>query len=130
MRPLLAAALLFAWSAPAAAQTDPGRWRVSISGGAQSKPRAVSDRFDVSENLETAATDVRYKGNPDALVDLAGGYRFWRNIGAAVAVTRFTHDGSARIDASRPHPFFFSRPRTFSGDLQQVTRAETAAHVQ
>jgi len=130
MRSLIPVVLLLASSTTVAAQTDPARWRVSVSGGAQSESRAVTDRFEFQENIETASNSVRYRGNPDVLVDLGAGFRFWRNIGAGVAVSRFTHDGSATIDATRPHPFFFGRPRTFSADIRGVTRTETAAHVQ
>jgi hypothetical protein len=115
-------------SAAAAAQSLP-RVSVSVNGGAQSGSRAFPDHFEFQQNIETATADVRYSGKPDALVDASVGVRMWKNLGAAVAVSRFTHTGTGTVEASIPHPFLFGRLRSISGSIS-ATRAETSVHAQ
>jgi hypothetical protein len=97
----LAAAYLFA--APplvmAQAAAKPTRFTIAVSGGVQQAADEVSDHFSFPKNVETETVDVTYPMKPWALIDLAAGYRVWKNVGVGVAVSVTSGKGDAR---SRP----------------------------
>ena len=64
------------------------------------------------------------------MFDGGAGMRFWRNVGAAIHVSHSAGSGTSRTDSLIPHPFFDVRDRQVSGDAMDITRTETAAHVQ
>ena len=113
MKPfLLSAAVVLLCASSSAAQSAAGRWTISIDGGGQSAPTATSDRFEFQQNLESATVDVRYAGKADALFNGGLAIRVWHSLALGVSVSRFTHDGTAHVQAQIPHPFFFNRPRS------------------
>src|SRR5437868_9055601 len=117
MKPfLLSAAVVLLCASSSAAQSAAGRWTISIDGGGQSAPTATSDRFEFQQNLESATVDVRYAGKADALFNGGLAIRVWHSLALGVSVSRFTHDGTAHVQAQIPHPFFFNRPRSIEGD--------------
>jgi hypothetical protein len=125
---LLSSALLLAVCHPAAGQT-PARWFVGVNGGAQSAPQSMSDHFEFQQNVETATADVQYPGKTGAIFDVGVGVRLWRELGAGIAVSSSSNEGAANVAAKIPHPFFFNRPRSISGDVNGVTRSETGVHI-
>jgi hypothetical protein len=96
----------------------------------QSAPQAFSAHFEYEQNAETATVDGRYTSKADALIDGSLGVLLWKYLGAGIALTHYTHEGTVDIEASIPHPFFFTRPRAISGTEDGVTRSESAAHFQ
>ena len=54
----------------------------------------------------------------------------WRNVGVGVGVTRFSHSTPISLTASVPHPFFFNRARSVTGDVGGLKREELAVHIQ
>jgi hypothetical protein len=115
-----------AWAQPPA----PGRGYVSLNAAAQPASADLSDRFEFEANVETATADVRYPAKAGLVFDGGAGLRFWKRLGAGVAVSHSSASGTAAIDASIPHPFVFGQPRQVSGEQGAIRRAETAAHVQ
>jgi hypothetical protein len=128
-RALCAAAVLFFSAAGSAAAQSP-RVVFGLSGGVQSAAKAVPDRFEFESNVETATVDVKYPAASAVMIDGSVGVRLWKQIGAGVAVSNATRDGSAEIDARIPHPLLFAQPRTVTGSQSGITRQETAVHVQ
>lgn len=127
---IFCAVLTLSLAAPCAAQPRPPRGYVTFNAGSQPTSRPFSDHFTFDQNVETATVDVHYPVKKSVLFDGGGGLRLWRRFGAGVSVSRTTHDNTASIEASSPHPFFFNQPRTVTGDVNAVTRTETATHVQ
>lgn len=129
-RPLLGAlALTLATALPVAAQSQE-RGYISLSGGVQGATGTFSDRFTYTVNAEEATTEVRYPSKTGILFDGGAGIRFWKSIGAAVHLSRSSVSGTAQTESQIPHPFFDDRDREVSGDAGDITRTETAAHVQ
>jgi hypothetical protein len=118
-----------ACAVPAAAQNT-AKVVVSLSGGTQVAAGGLTDRFTFERNVETASVDVKYPVKPAVLVDGGVGVRLWKRLGAGVAVTYATRDGTAHVDARIPHPFVFERPRTVTGVQHTIAHAETAVHLQ
>lgn len=123
-------ALSLGLAAPAAAQAAEPRVVVSVNAGIQSAGSTLGDHFEFERNVETATVDVRYSKKPAVLFDGGVGFRVWKRIGIGVAGSRAVTNAAAHVDASIPHPLQFNQPRAISGDQPDVTRAETAAHVQ
>ena len=54
----------------------------------------------------------------------------WRYLGVGIGVTRYSKSTPVAFSASVPHPFFFNRARSVSGDISDLDREELAVHVQ
>jgi hypothetical protein len=117
-------------AAPAAAQSWSERVHISINGAFQTASNDFRDRFEFEKDLETGSSDVDYRVPSGFLFDGGGGVRLWKNLGAGVAVSYFTHKDAADTTTRSPHPFFFNQPREASGEAPGLTRTETAVHVQ
>jgi hypothetical protein len=127
----MAAAWLFAL--PATAQTGSAgtsRLTIGASGGIQQAAEDISDHFSFPKNVETETVDVKYPMKTLGLIDLAAGYRVWKNVGVGVAVSVTSGKGDAEVTASVPHPFFFNQPRTVTGTESGITHSETGVHLQ
>jgi hypothetical protein len=128
----IAAAWLLAAPSVALAQSasKPTRFTIGVSGGVQQAAEDVSDHFTFAKNIETETVDVKYPMKPWTLIDLAAGYRMWKNLGVGVAVSVTSGKGTAEVTASVPHPFFFNQPRTVTGTENDITHSETGVHLQ
>jgi hypothetical protein len=104
---------------------------ISVNGGYQIN--AASDfrgSATVTENAETRQTNAFYTLKNGLSFDVAGGALVWRQLGVSVGLTRFSQTTPATVNVSSPHPFFFSTPRTTSGEVTGLTREELAVHIQ
>jgi hypothetical protein len=117
-------------AAPAAAQTWSERVHISVNGAFQTAANDFSDRFEFEKDLETGSTATEYKVSTGFLFDAGGGVRLWKNLGAGVAASFFTRKDTATTVTRSPHPFFFNQLREVTGDAPNLTRTETAVHVQ
>jgi outer membrane protein with beta-barrel domain len=128
----IATASLLAIPSLALAQpaAKPTRFTIGVSGGVQQAAEDVSDHFSVPRNVETEVVDVTYSMKPWGLIDLAAGYRLWKNLGAGVAVSVTSGTGKADVTATVPHPFFFNQPRTVTGTENDIAHSETGVHLQ
>jgi hypothetical protein len=126
----LCAAAALATAAPAAAQPEIGRLTVSVNAGVQTSATGFSDHFEFERDIETATVDVRYPIKPEVLFDGGVILRLWKNLGAGVAVSRVTGDGSAEVDAQIPHRLQFQQPRAVEGEEDGIVHAETGIHLQ
>lgn len=130
LRVLGTTALLVCLAPSADAQSLPNRVWVSVNVGMQIPGEDISDRFEFERFVETATVDVDYDAEPAVFFDGGVGVLLWKRLGAAVALSRFSRDGTAQIDARIPHPFFDNRHREISGTADPVTRSETGIHMQ
>lgn len=127
----LTALTALALAAPAArAQTLVPRGLVSINGGLQSPSRTFGDTFTFDRYVEQATVRSDYEVKSAPLFDGGFSVRLWGPLGVGVAFARFSHTGTATVEGSIPHPFFFDRGRAISGEVSSVKRNETAVHAQ
>jgi hypothetical protein len=106
------------------------RGYVWVDGGYQAGTEDFSNGGTFTQYLEEASFDSDYDVRPGPQFNVGGGVRVWRALHAGVAITRFTRTTPTRITGAIPHPFFFSRPRSFEGDVTSLKREEIAVHVQ
>jgi len=114
----------------AQSHSKPARFTIGVSGGGQQTAEDVSDHFSFPKNVETETIDVTYPKQPWGLIDLAAGFRVWKNLGVGVAVTVASGKGKADVTASVPHPFLFNQPRIISGTEEDIAHSETGVHLQ
>jgi hypothetical protein len=114
------------------ARNAPAAPRVSISANAgyQASTTEFDDSFTFTIDQETGTTRVTYPIDAGFAFDVGGGVRLWRGLGAGIAVSRFTRDGTASTTSSIPHPLFLAQNRTVTGDPDGIRREETGIHVQ
>jgi len=109
---------------------DGGRAYVAVGGGY----RVATSTFDQTavrhENVEDGHISSTYRFDKAPTLDVAAGVLVWRQLAAGVGVTRFSTSTPGTLSASIPHPIFFDRPRSVSGDVRDVERDELAVHVQ
>jgi hypothetical protein len=114
----------------AQAGTLDGRGFIMVNGGYQVAGHDFEQVSTLRANAEDGSftTDYEVKSGPS--FDVAGGANVWRRLAVGVGVTRYSRSTPSTLNGSVPHPFFFSRPRTVSGDVGGLKREELAVHVQ
>ncbi len=116
---------------PAAAQSSPPpRAFVVVNGLYQISKTDFDATRTIRANAEDGRVDTTYALKSGPAFDVAGGGRIWRQLSVGVGVTRFSRSTAAEVTATIPHPFFFSRPRTVTGEADDFAREELAVHVQ
>ncbi|MEO5895067.1 MAG: hypothetical protein ABIS06_05150 [Vicinamibacterales bacterium] len=104
---------------------------LSLNTGAQAPPGSFNDSFTYTVNAEDATTEARYKLKTRVLFDGSAGVHVWRKVaGVALALSRTSGSGRADTDSRIPHPFFDDRDREVAGEAGDLTRTETAVHLQ
>lgn len=119
---------------PSAARPSPAqpidRVFVSVDGAFQSGSDDFGETVTFVENAEngTFSTDYDVKSGP--ALNVSVGANIWRYLGVGIGVTRYSKSTPIAFSASVPHPFFFNRARSVSGDITGLDREELAVHVQ
>ena len=116
---------------------------LTINGGFQPSTTDFSDRAVFTDSggvyndmlsgaaaQEQASFDGTYRVESGTLFDVSGGVHVWRNLALGVGVARYSLDAAASVSAQVPHPLFFNRSRTISGNSGALSRDETAVHLQ
>jgi hypothetical protein len=114
----------------AAAKRAPGRGFIAITAGLQAAPSDFTDEFTFTANAEAGTIEARYPSEPPFLLDASAGYRFWGRVGVALGVARTSSNGTVGVRASVPHPLLLDHDRLVEGEASDVSRTETAAHLQ
>ena len=127
---VVCAAVVLFTAASADAQVVNPRFFISVNGGIQPSRGDLSDHFEFEQHVETARVDVAYPIEQATIFDGGVAVRLWKQLGAGVAFSGYSRDGSATVTAEIPHPFFFNRPRTIEGEVNSLTRTESAIHIQ
>lgn len=125
----IAAALAGTLLLPPAAGAQTGGW-VSFNGATQATATTFTDNVGFIEFHEDADFDADYAVGTGVVFDGGAGVRLANGIGFGVAVSRFERLDPVSLDARIPHPFFFNRPRSLNGSEPDLTRLETAVHVE
>ena len=112
-----------------AAQQD-GRVFISVNGGLQASSTDFTDNIVFTEFLEEGDLDAAYSIDSGTVIDIGGGFKLLDNLGIGVGFSRFDTSNDAAVDARIPHPFFYDRPRSIAGSATNLTRRETAVHIQ
>lgn len=112
------------------ARASASRSFLAVNGGYQLTANDFSDGAAKRENAEDGRFDTSYavKGGP--VLDIVAGSRVWSSLGLAVGVSRFSVSTPASLTATIPHPFFFNRARSVSGEVTGLRREELAVHGQ
>ena len=118
---------------PALAQTSEERGTLAIGGGVQTAASDFSSSVRFGHALfgpEEGSFDTQYPAGDDALFDVGGSVRVWRNLAVGANVSWLTREHDADVSAQLPHPFWFDRSRSIGGAAPGLSRTETAVHVQ
>lgn len=127
MKGIALVVVISAGTQAAFAQTVPvSRGFVVINGGYQLTTSDFGDGATKRENAEDGRFDTTYEVKSGAAFDIAGGGVLWRQLGVGVGVSRFSVSTPSALSATIPHPFFFNRPRSVSGDVAGLKREELA----
>jgi len=78
---------------------------------------------------ETKSWTATYSIKNAPTFAVGGGVRAWHNLVAAVTFTSFKDDEPSNITGSVPNPFFFNKPRDFTGTSDPLTHQEQTVHV-
>jgi len=129
------AAVLVGASQPAAAQTpleEPWEDRVfgGLSFGVEGGSAEISDSRTFTVYEEAGSIETQASFGSDAIIDISGGVRVWRNMGVALSYHAKSTTGTANVQASVPHPIFFDRPRSYTETIDGIDRDEKATHLQ
>ena len=125
--PLLA--VLACTMLPAAVGAQTGGW-VSFNAGTQATATDFRTNVVFAELHEDADFNGGYAVGTGTVFDGGAGVRLANGLGFGVAISRFNRLDPVSIDARVPHPFFFNRPRSFTGSEPDLERLETAVHVE
>ena len=126
---LAAAALAGAILLPATAGAQTGGW-VSLNGATQATATRFIENVGFIEFHEDADFNADYDVGTGVVFDGGAGVRLENGLGFGVAVSRFERLDPVSIDARIPHPFFFNQPRSLTASEPDLTRLETAVHVE
>jgi hypothetical protein len=103
---------------------------VSVDGAYQSGGDDFGERVTFVENAENGTFSADYDVKSGPALNVSVGANIWRYLGVGIGVTRYSKSTPVAFSASVPHPFFFNRARSVSGDISDLDREELAVHVQ
>jgi hypothetical protein len=78
---------------------------------------------------EPASVRIEYPGGSAVGVDVAGGWRIWRNLAIGAGLAVVSRPSTTVVSGSIPNPIYASRPTALSGGFE-AQHSETAIHVQ
>ncbi len=105
------------------------RFLVVASGTFQGTSTKFTDTLTFTELVEEGRVDSGYRIESGPSFDGLAAVRLIGNFGVGVGVSYFTRRDVAQVEAQIPHPFFFNRHRTVSGEIP-ARRTEVAGHLQ
>jgi hypothetical protein len=102
---------------------------ISVNGLFQVTGNDFDDTATIRVNAENGRLETDYDVGSGPAFDVSGGVLVWRSLAVGAGLTRFSTSTLTTIDAQVPHPFFFSQPRSVSGEFEG-DRSELAVHIQ
>jgi Outer membrane protein beta-barrel domain len=109
---------------------EPPTFFAGVNVGFQLQADTITSTNSFTVYAETAAVTATQEVNPGVMIDISAGYRFSRNLGVAIAVSRFSDSSDAEMTAIVPHPLFFNQPRTVTATSEGLDRTELGVHLQ
>jgi hypothetical protein len=120
--------------APRRPAPPPGVWAgravAAVNIGYQGNANDFTQTVTFEEFVEEGTIDTDYAVKAAPIFDASLAVRLWRNLGAGVAISSYTKDKVAELEADLPHPFFDNRFRTVTGESDPLERQETGVHLQ
>jgi hypothetical protein len=133
------ALLILASADPAAAQVTARRraraappqvrFRISIDAGQQTTRTSFADAQQFEQYFEQGSFTLERTVEKAVFYDAGVAVRLWRELHAGAALSIFDDSGAGALTASVPHPLFFDKRRTVSGEVSNVTRRELGQHI-
>lgn len=117
-------------AAPASAQADRDRVRISVDAGVQLSSIAFDTSAARLVYLENASIGTSYRVRRGLLADGGISIRLAGNFGVGLTVSSFMAKNDGAVSAALPHPFFFKTPRTVTGTAPDLRRDELVTHLQ
>src|SRR5262245_45016493 len=99
-----------------------GRGFIIVNGGYQVTGNDFEKTSPLRANAEDGSFTSEYEVKGGPTFDVGGGVTLSRRFAVGVGLTRFSRSTTSSLNGSVPHPFFFSRPRTVTGDVRGLTR--------
>jgi hypothetical protein len=132
------ALLILASADPAAAQLRPRspakvapaqeRLRISISAGQQTTRTSFAEEQQFEQYFEQGSFTFERTLGKAVFYDAGVAARLWRGLHAGAALSIFEDAGAGAVTARVPHPLFFDKRRTVSGEVSDVRRREVGQH--
>ena len=108
--------------------TNADRGYVEVNLGLQ----ATSTAFDITTHpvtfVEPSTVQANYSVKGAREFDVGGGVRVAHQLAVGGSFSRFAKAGDVSVDARVPHPFFFNRARTVTGNASDLSRREIGLH--
>ena len=123
--------LLLAAPGGAFAQTVASdRGFISINGGFRVNSSDFQDGATFRANAEEGRFDTDYTVTSGPVFDVSGGVLVKPTLGVGAGLSRYRRSTPIAFVGSVPHPYFFNRSRSVSGEVAGLKREELAVHVQ
>ncbi|MCC7418239.1 MAG: hypothetical protein IT176_13955 [Acidobacteria bacterium] len=130
LKPFSFSLVLLASSAGVCMAQPSSKVLVAVDGSYQ----APEDPFRSSAakilNAEEETFDADYKVGGAAGLEIGASVRVWRALAVGVLVSRTSGVGSAKVTGRLPHPLYFDRFRTTSGEVGGLKRRSTIVGLQ
>jgi hypothetical protein len=114
---------------PARAAAGQERFRISISAGQQATRTSFAAQQQFDQYFEQGSFTFERTLDKAFFFDAGGTVRVWRQLHAGAAVSIFEDRGAGAVTAQVPHPLFFDKKRTVTGEVSNVSRREMGQHV-
>ena len=105
------------------------RGYLSVNGMYQTATPSFTQQQSWSYFAEPASVAIEYPGESAVGVDIAGGWRVWRNLAIGAGLAVVSRPSTTVVSGSMPNPLYANRPTTLSGGFE-AKHSETAIHVQ
>jgi len=90
---------------------------------------SFTDTTTFESYLEEARTTTSYEGGKGFVFEAGAIVGIWKNLGVMGSLELYQTDFDGAFEQSLPHPLYFERPRTVSGDSAGLEYSEKAVHV-
>jgi hypothetical protein len=122
-------ACVLALAATAESQTGSGRVRVLVNGSYNLDGLSFSDSSRFTSFVEEGVTRRYYDGGKGFVFEAGALAGLWRGLGVLGSFEIYESDFDAAYEESLPHPLYFDRPRTVSGNVSGLSYSEKAVHL-
>lgn len=102
------------------------RGLLAVGGGYRVTDASFTGSATKQIHAELGAYSTRYDVKPGIALDVSAGFALWRSFGIKLGLSTYQATTPGSFQAQIPHPFFFNRPRSVSGQASALQRRETA----
>ncbi len=113
----------------AAAEQRERRIRVLVNGLYNPTGIGFSETATFPLFLEEGRTTRSYDGGKGVVFEAGAIVGIWKTLGVMGTVELYQSDFDSVFEETLPHPLYFERPRTVSGEVPGLEYSEKAAHI-